>query len=720
MALGINTNVASLNAQRNLSSSQDSLATSLQRLSSGLRINSARDDAAGLAISERFTSQIRGLNQAVRNANDGISLSQVAEGALSESGNLLQRIRELAIQSANSTNSASDRDALNAESSQLLAELSRIATTTQFNGQNVLDGSFQAAQFQVGANANQTISISVGNASIDSLGSYQGLGAAAVTGANLAAGDLVINGVDVGATTSGSAEAKAAAINNVSNQTGVTATASNSSVTSANDLRANQSLQSGDLVINGVNIGGTAGSLDVAQQGANLAAAINAVSNQTGVTATADSTTGRLTLSSATGADIAITGANGNAGANRLENASGLEVRDGTATASTNTITFANGVQGQSSITFTDSTVVADNDTFTVNAQTFEFDSGTAAGGTTAGGNISLGAATAAGAGSGAANATALFTQLNANAAFNAQASVADNGSGVLTLTSDFVTSTTSNISLTQSVAGATDPTINNAVTTGAGVAVGDTVNVAGVTYEFVFTGGTPVGAGNVAVALGTSDANAGGLLAAAINNQQSLGNTNITAAGTNVVTLTSDLLGSGVSNLAVTEPVSTGTANALVGGTATAGTDGATTALVGRGTISLNSSEIFSITENNIGGLAKSGLASATPTLSAINTIDLTTVDGANKAISLVDGALAQVSGIRSDLGAVQNRLGSTIANLSATSENLSAARSRVQDADFAAETANLTRNQILQQAGVAILAQANGLPQLALSLLQ
>ena len=157
MAATINTNVASLTAQRNLGMSQASLNTSIQRLSSGLRINSAKDDAAGLAISERFTSQIRGLNQAVRNANDGISLAQTAEGALASSGNILQRVRELAVQSANATNSASDRQALNAEVNQLTSELDRIAKTTDFNGRKLLDGSFTSAAFQVGANANQTI-----------------------------------------------------------------------------------------------------------------------------------------------------------------------------------------------------------------------------------------------------------------------------------------------------------------------------------------------------------------------------------------------------------------------------------------------------------------------------------------------------------------------------------------------------------------------------------
>ncbi|HEY7641661.1 MAG TPA: flagellin [Steroidobacteraceae bacterium] len=155
----INTNVMSLNAQRNLSTSGGALATALQRLSSGLRINSAKDDAAGLAIAERFTTQIRGLNQAARNANDGISLAQTGEGALAEITNNLQRIRELAVQAANSTNSASDREALNQEVEQRLAEIERVASQTSFNGQKILDGSFGTAAFQVGANAGQTISI---------------------------------------------------------------------------------------------------------------------------------------------------------------------------------------------------------------------------------------------------------------------------------------------------------------------------------------------------------------------------------------------------------------------------------------------------------------------------------------------------------------------------------------------------------------------------------
>ena len=161
MAQVINTNTMSLNAQRNLSTSGASLATTIQRLSSGLRINSAKDDAAGLAISERFSTQIRGLDVAVRNANDGISLAQVAEGSLTEIGNNLQRIRELAVQSSNATNSSTDRDALQAEVTQLQAEIQRVASQTEFNGTKLLDGNFAGQAFQVGANANQTITVGI-------------------------------------------------------------------------------------------------------------------------------------------------------------------------------------------------------------------------------------------------------------------------------------------------------------------------------------------------------------------------------------------------------------------------------------------------------------------------------------------------------------------------------------------------------------------------------
>src|SRR5947208_9065145 len=203
----INTNIASLNAQRNLNTSQTALSVSLQRLSSGLRINSAKDDAAGLAIPERFTSPIRGLNQAARNANDGISLAQTAEGALSSVSDNLQRMRELAVQSANATNSASDRAALQQEVSQLSSEIDRVATQTQFNGINLLDGTFTAQQFQVGANAGQTITVAgIASARTSALGiSYSASLTSGVTTAPLTAGQLIINGNPIQASAAGTA-----------------------------------------------------------------------------------------------------------------------------------------------------------------------------------------------------------------------------------------------------------------------------------------------------------------------------------------------------------------------------------------------------------------------------------------------------------------------------------------------------------------------------------
>ncbi|ABA88364.1 flagellin [Syntrophotalea carbinolica DSM 2380] len=200
MAITINTNVQSLNTQRSLSKSQNALGKSMQRLSSGLRINSAKDDAAGLAISDRMSSQIKGMNQAVRNANDAISFSQTAEGALGEMTNILQRMRELSVQSANATNSTDDRTALNSEFSELSSELDRIVDTTKFNGQKLLDGTYassNAAVFQVGANAGEKISVAIGNVDVSALG----LDAAAITTAgnastSITAIDGALNSVD--------------------------------------------------------------------------------------------------------------------------------------------------------------------------------------------------------------------------------------------------------------------------------------------------------------------------------------------------------------------------------------------------------------------------------------------------------------------------------------------------------------------------------------------
>lgn len=292
MSLVINTNVMSLNAQRNLSMSQSQLSTALQRLSSGLRINSAKDDAAGLAISERFTTQIRGMNVAIRNANDGISLAQTAEGSLAQISNNLQRIRELAVQSRNATNSASDRAALNSEAQQLKDEIDRVAQQTTFNGVKLLDGSFTSQAFQVGADAGQLITVnSIANANSADLGTYnlaQVTGAAATDFSAITAGDLTINGVSVGAVAADTSATERAAsirnaINSVADQTGVYAT---------NDTSTTVSLSS------------TSGAITVALAG-------TATTATTGLTAAATAQTSAtgfaaLDISTVAGADTAI------------------------------------------------------------------------------------------------------------------------------------------------------------------------------------------------------------------------------------------------------------------------------------------------------------------------------------------------------------------------------------------------------------------------------
>lgn len=311
----INTNISSLTAQRNLDRSQGAQATALERLSSGLRINSAKDDAAGLAISTRFSSQSRGLAVAIRNAGDGISLAQTAEGALGSMTDSLQRIRELALQAANGTNSDTDRQALNAEAQQLIAEITRTADQTNFNGRKLLDGSFQNTGFQVGANAGDTIGISIGELTAANLGASEQAGLSAIGSDNaLGNGDLIINGVAITPSSAAddssstnnaaaSAIAKAAAINRHSDESGVSAFV-NENVVAGSEITA--SAASGNITLNGVSISINT-TADGASTRAGVVAAINAVSDQTGVIAadTGDNALG-VQLTAADGRNVQV------------------------------------------------------------------------------------------------------------------------------------------------------------------------------------------------------------------------------------------------------------------------------------------------------------------------------------------------------------------------------------------------------------------------------
>ncbi len=313
MASVINTNINTLTAQRNLGMSSASLSTSIQRLSSGLRINSAKDDAAGLAISERFTSQIKGLNQAVRNANDGISLAQTAEGALKASGDILQRVRELAVQSANGTNSASDRQALQAEVGQLVAELDRISQTTEFNGTKLINGSFGTQQFQVGANANQTIVATTANLRTNVYGNnqLQASGLTAIAGAaNGTGGGAVTVSGSLGSQpvtfiANASAKASADLINGQAASTGVTATArTDVSLTFGGTGSFSLTLKSDNATAQTVSFSVTNA---LTTDGLSAAvAAINEQASKTGVTASLNSAGSAVVLSNATGNDITV------------------------------------------------------------------------------------------------------------------------------------------------------------------------------------------------------------------------------------------------------------------------------------------------------------------------------------------------------------------------------------------------------------------------------
>ncbi|TLD44083.1 MAG: Flagellin [Accumulibacter sp.] len=579
----INTNVASLNSQRSLNSSQNSLASSLQRLSSGLRINSAKDDAAGLAISARMTSQINGLNQASRNANDGISLAQTAEGGLQSVTESLQRMRELAVQASNATNTATDRAALQQEVDQLVQQINTVASQTAFNGVKLLDGTFNSQSFQIGANTGEQISINtIASAKADSLGvgtnsSYVTSLSATVSNGAISTGGITVNGYGVGPSLTDGVSSSVSI-------TGATVTATGG-------------LADGDLKVNGVSVGSVTAGADATAQAAAVATAINGQSGTTGVIATASA--GVLTLASINGRDIKIELA-------------------GTATDTETGLTAATTKVGS------DSAIAKAAAFNTVTGQTGV--SAVATASTVSGGAIT------------------------------ANAAIAGDGTDYIRI---------------------------NGVKLGA-IAAG--------------TSGDFTAQGNNVVAAINAVSNQTGVTATFDSSSMTV---TMTAADGRTITVeaagTADTTNFGFA---------TGTVSNTYGGIKLSSTSSAGINLGGANIASTN---------------LTAGYTAATATFGAgVASVDLRTASGAQNAISTIDSALANINSSRANLGAVQNRFSSVVSNLAATSENLSASRSRILDADFAVETANLSRAQILQQAGTAMLAQANALPQNVLSLLR
>jgi len=686
----INTNLQSLNAQRNLGVSQNSLATAMQRLSSGLRINSAKDDAAGLAISDRMTAQVNGLNQAVRNANDGASIAQTAEGALGEITNSLQRMRSLAIQSANDTNSATDRASMQKEVAQLQQEITRQATQTQFNGKNLLDGSFSNALLQVGAYANQTISFGIGSAKATDIGANQAVSNGTVGTANVlettsktnigtlaAATSITNNGVTAGSLTitsdlapSGkaitvaagdSAKTIAANINAETANTGVVASAKTEVTLSALTAQGITTLS-----INGNNYAVTA-------LNAGLATTINGDTATTGVSASYDGTTFKLTAADGRDIKISISDTDG--------------TNDAVITVGGQTLT-----SGDTTATNTDSIVVGGQVTL---------DSRNAFSIAQTGTNVMAAASTAAAATSSPATSVML-------------------GNGVAAQTLTVTGSTgTANVSVTANASAYSITQLVNQQSAKTGVtatarteATLSELGAAG-TVSFTLAGSN---ASPVTITANVTSKDDLSEVAKQINNMAS--STGITAELSDDKKSVKLVSAEGYDiKLANFSNSATGTADTVkLSGTTL--TEGAADSLTVGGKVSFSSSGAFTVTSTDANSTIVSGTASSS--LSSVASIDVGTQQGANDAINIVDGALGFVDDLRATLGAIQNRLSSVVASNQATAQNVTAARSQVQDADFAAETSNLSRAQVLQQAGTAMVAQANQLPQGVLALLR
>jgi flagellin len=581
MSLSVNTNITSLGVQKNLNKASDALSTSMSRLSSGLKINSAKDDAAGLQIANRLTSQIKGLSVAVKNANDGISIAQTAEGAMQESTSILQRMRELALQSANGSNSDDDRTSLQQEFTALSGELTRISTSTTFGGRNLLDGSFSNTSFQIGSSANETISFGMGNVSATGLkGTYSEANIkSAVTDLSASVTSNVVKFPDATTTTAAVARVE-------SGSTFTTGT-------------------SGTFTVNTVAV-----TLDGTEDADGAAAAINTALGATS-TLTVDGSTGSLVFTDTAGTDVVIGGT--------PDTDFGLD---------TLTVTTA----GSPAVT-------------------------------TTGPGTTLGA----------------VTQININ------------GQDV-----DFTA--TDDLAAIKTAIDKANTDHNTGVT----------ATIANGRIELSSTDGKAIQLAN-----GTGTGGAGGLaklgLSSGTTQAKLIDATSISINGSEVKFSAGSTMDDIVSTIN----------SASTGVSASKNADN---------TLQLFSDSDITIADGSGGdGLATLGLTTAATAVTKATTMETTVADlsildpsTAQQAIQALDGAIQQVDSQRAQLGAVQNRFDSTVSNLQSISENSSAARSRVQDADFASETAELTKQQTLQQASTAILSQANQLPSAVLKLLQ
>ncbi len=825
----INTNMMALTAQRNLNKTEGMLNQAMERLSSGLRINSARDDSAGLAIATRFDTQTRGMTVAMRNAGDGISMAQTAEGALGSMTDNLQRLRELAVQSANATNSDSDRASLNAEARQLIDEIQRVAEQTNFNGTKLLDGSFGKQIFQIGANKGETFEFTIAKMTTDKLGAGNTVGVAASgTSSALANGDLIINGVSVAASTAlddtastdsadASAIAKVAAINRISDQTGVVAevetnVAAGSSMTAA--------ALSGTVTINDVSISVATGGVDTAADRAAVAKAINAVSDQTGVKAIDTGTDENgVRLEAADGRNIEIAfdtvtaAATGLASANtyvggytlRATNNESIKIDSGTngdsglrnaglvagtyenqvatvsnqdgknASGSTTALTASDGSTGEDLALNTGDLVINGVQIGAANASDDQASDTTANSSVKEASAIAIAAAINKTSDSTGVTATADVNVVEGTSGTTTGTAGSDtiqlviNGKETATITSvgDLGKDRVAVVDAINTISGQTGVSAED---TGKGVRLiaddGRNISIVALTKaasdvdKFGLNGiaeavpATTIGAKTLTIGTTTGDLTVTGDNTDLQGVTIKFGTDSDAAAATSydsatkTLTVTADWDDSGSNapaNLAAIQTaINTGLGGAgftgqvtlAVSGTFTASEfDSAGSTKLDAGvrnaetyysSVTLQSAKAIKIEAGTNGTTAlenlkfKAGSFGGAESGQFLKDVDLSTVDGATKALEAIDNALETINSTRGNLGAVQNRLESTIENIQVTRDNLTASKSRIMDADFAAETAQLAKAQVLQQAGIAMLAQAKQAPQQVLSLLR
>ena len=621
MALTVNTNIPSLTAQRNLGVSNDLLAKSLERLSSGLRVNRSSDDAAGLSIATKLSFQSRGLRVAVRNAGDAGSLVNTAEGAFNVATNIIGRLRELAVQAASDTNTASDRATLSGESSLLVAELNRLASTAEFNGASLLDGSFSSGKIQVGANADQTISFSLGDVraaqlgkfaafsvniddSIGSLGASQQSGFGAIT-----AGEFNINGQLVGGTTATDDQVSVLELN-------YQAVASGTSTFVAAQIGGDLALGTAALYINGT--------------------AITSLANISGASA-------------ASGTSAAY--------AQNSEFVSAIVAKINAAGITNVTARVTSGNQGYVLVATkgTDIKLAVSNTANTSQGSLLS--------------NIGLASQVV-----GSGNATSEVSTYNGQSGAISKAAAINNVRGKT---------------------GVAAVAVANVFSQTTGVTAGSLV------ANDLFINGFAIDA-TANIAAGDST----GVLRAAIN------------AKTASTGVTANVNGSGGLVLKAADGRNIALYSTANGATLTGASAGSN---LYRGAVRLTSQADVSFSGRTTDlGSASTTVPYTTNLDNSLSLLDITTQDGANTAILSLDAALAQISKVRSDVGALTSRLELTTQALTVSAENQEAAAARIKDADFAYETAQFTRNQILVQAGTAILGQANSTSQIALQLLQ